>query len=172
VGLIYQTSPLHDIGKVAIPDRILLKPGRLTAEEFEIMKTHTTYGAATLEAALEKYPGTSFLEMARDIALGHHERYDGRGYPRGAVGDENILAARIMALADVYDALTSRRVYKEAYSHDRTRSMIINEAGTHFDPAIVEAFLAQEEQFMAVRQQYAETDDSLRVAEEPSLDRI
>jgi putative two-component system response regulator len=172
VGLIYQTSPLHDIGKVAIPDRILLKPGRLTAEEFEIMKTHTTYGAATLEAALEKYPGTRFLEMARDIAMGHHERYDGRGYPREVAGDEIPLAARIMALADVYDALTSRRVYKEAYSHDRTKSMIVSESGTHFDPAIVDAFLVQEEQFMAVRQQHAEADIGACVAAEPNLERM
>ena len=157
VGLIYQTSPLHDIGKVAIPDRILLKPGRLTAEEFEIMKTHTVHGAATLDAALEEYPGTPFLEMARDIALGHHERYDGRGYPRGLAGDEIPLSARIMALADVYDALTSRRVYKEAYSHARAKAMITDEAGTHFDQAIVEAFLVHEQQFITVREQFAET---------------
>ena len=98
------------------------------------MKTHTTHGAATLEAALEEYPGTPFLEMARDIALGHHERYDGRGYPHGLAGEEIPLSARIMAVADVYDALTSRRVYKEAYSHERTKSMIIDETGTHFDP--------------------------------------
>lgn len=167
VGLIYQTSPLHDIGKVAIPDRILLKPGRLTAEEFEIMKTHTDHGAATLDAALEEYPGTSFLEMARDIALGHHERYDSRGYPRGLAGDEIPLSARIMALADVYDALTSRRVYKEAYSHDRTKSMIVEEAGKHFDPAMVAAFLAHERQFTAIREQYAETNATVMVKEDP-----
>ncbi len=149
-GLIYQTSPLHDIGKVAIPDRILLKPGPLTPDEFEIMKTHTTHGAATIEAALEKYPGTPFLEMARDIALGHHERYDGGGYPRGLAGEAIPLAARIMALADVYDALISRRVYKEAYRHDETRWMIVGEAGSHFDPAVVEAFVAEEKQFVAI----------------------
>ena len=159
VQLIYETSPLHDIGKVAIPDHILLKPGKLTVEEFEIMKTHTTYGAATLDAALEKFPGTPFLEMARDIALGHHERYNGQGYPHGIAGDEIPLSARIMAVADVYDALTSRRVYKEAYSHDRTRTMMIDETGTHFDPAMIDAFLAQEGHFMAVRQQYAEADN-------------
>ena len=169
VGLIYQTSPLHDIGKVAIPDHILLKPGRLTAEEFEIMKTHTVHGAATIEAALEKYPGTSFLEMARDIALGHHERYDGRGYPRGLAGDEIPLSARVMALADVYDALTSRRVYKEAYSHDRTKSMIIEEADTHFDPAMVAAFLAHEQQFIAIREQYAETNGRCTTGAQPAL---
>ena len=167
VGLIYQTSPLHDIGKVAIPDRILLKPGRLTAEEFEIMKTHTVHGAETLDAALEEYPGTPFLEMARDIALGHHEKYDGRGYPCGLAGDDIPLCARIMAVADVYDALTSKRVYKEAYSHDRAKSMITEEAGTHFDQAMVEAFLVHEQQFITIREQFAETNDKVMAKEEP-----
>jgi putative two-component system response regulator len=167
VGLIYQTSPLHDIGKVAIPDRILLKAGRLTAEEFEIMKTHTIHGAATIEAALEKYPGTPFLEMAKDIALGHHERYDGRGYPRGLAGDDIPLSARIMALADVYDALTSRRVYKEAFSHERSKSMITEEAGTHFDQAVVDAFLAHEQQFITIREQFAEAEDNVAAQKGP-----
>jgi PAS domain-containing protein len=98
-----------------------------------------------------------FLEMARDIALVHHEKYYGRGYPRGLAGEEIPLAARVMALADVYDALTSRRVYKEAYSHERSKSMIVAAAGRHFDPAMVEAFLAHEERFITVRAQYAET---------------
>ena len=168
VELIYQTSPLHDIGKVAIPDRILLKPGPLTPEEFEIMKTHTVRGAETLEASLEKYPGTPFLEMARDIALAHHEKYDGQGYPQGLVGKEIPLAARIMALADVYDALTSRRVYKEAYSHERTKSMITATAGKHFDPVMVEAFLVQEQRFLAIREQYAETSDKDLAKNEPA----
>jgi putative two-component system response regulator len=154
VGLIYQTSPLHDIGKVAIPDLILLKPGRLTQEEFEIMKTHTTHGARTLDAVLAEFPGAPFLEMARDIALAHHERYDGRGYPRGLAGEQIPLAARIMALADVYDALTSRRVYKDAYSHDTAQAMIVEESGTHFDPALVEAFVAQLPQFVAIHEQF------------------
>jgi putative two-component system response regulator len=154
VGLLYQTSPLHDIGKVAIPDRILLKPGKLTEEEFEIMKTHTLHGAATLDAAITEFPDTSFLEMARDIALGHHEKYDGRGYPRGLAGDAIPLSARIMAVADVYDALTSRRVYKEAYSHERALAMITAECGRHFDPDVVAAFLAEAQQFAATREQY------------------
>ena len=157
VALIYQTSPLHDIGKVAIPDRILLKPGRLTAEEFDIMKTHTLHGAETIEAVLEEYPDAPFLEMARDIALCHHERYDGSGYPHGLAGDAIPLSARIMALADVYDALTSRRVYKEAFSHETSKSIITNESGTHFDSDMVDVFLAEESQFIAIRQQYAET---------------
>jgi putative two-component system response regulator len=156
VGLIYQTSPLHDVGKVAIPDRILLKPGPLSEEEFEIMKTHTLHGAATLEAVQHEFPDAPFLEMAKDIALGHHERYDGRGYPRGLRGEAIPLSARIMALADVYDALTSRRVYKEAYSHERAKSMIVSEAGTHYDPVMVETFLAEERQFVAIRERYAD----------------
>jgi putative two-component system response regulator len=159
IELLYQTSPLHDIGKVAIPDHILLKPGPLTVEEFEIMKTHPLRGAETLDAALDKFPGTRFLEMARDIALSHHERYDGHGYPRGLAGDAIPLSARIMALADVYDALTSRRVYKEPFSHHKTRCMITEEIGKHFDPVIVEAFLACEQDFIAIRDQFAEADD-------------
>ena len=158
VELLYQTSPLHDIGKVAIPDHILLKPGLLTAEEFAIMKTHTLRGAATLDAALEKYPGTPFLEMARDIALMHHERFDGAGYPHGVAGEAIPLCARIAALADVYDALTSRRVYKEAWSHERARSVITSGAGKHFDPVMVEGFLAEEADFTAIRQRYADTN--------------
>lgn len=156
IALLYLTCPLHDIGKVAIPDAILLKPGRLTPEEFEVMKTHAAHGEATIEAILKEYPGTPFLEMARDIAGSHHERYDGRGYPRGLAGSDIPLAARIMALADVYDALTSRRVYKEAYSHEAAKAMILEERGTHYDPAVVDAFIAQEEQFTAIRQRFSQ----------------
>jgi putative two-component system response regulator len=158
VGLVYQTSPLHDIGKVAIPDRVLLKPGRLTPDEFEVMKSHTLRGAATLDAVLKEFPGTSFLEMAKDIVLYHHEKFDGQGYPRGLAGQSIPLAARIMALADVYDALTSRRVYKVAYNHDKAKSIIAEGIGTHFDPDIVEAFLAHERQFAAIREQYTEIE--------------
>ena len=117
--LIYVTSPLHDIGKVAMPDSVLLKPGPLTDEEFEIMKTHTTHGAETLDAALAQYPSARFLRMARDIAASHHEWYDGTGYPHGLEGEAIPLCGRIVALADVYDALTSRRVYKDAFSHEK-----------------------------------------------------
>jgi putative two-component system response regulator len=166
VGLIYQASPLHDVGKVGIPDRILLKPGKLTAEEFEIMKTHAALGAASLGASLEEYPDTQFLEVARDIALCHHEKYDGHGYPHGLVGEDIPLCARIMAVADVYDALVSKRVYKEAYSHDTAKSMIAEEAGKHFDPAIVEAFLVHEQECMAIREQFAGKADGDEVREE------
>jgi putative two-component system response regulator len=156
VRLLYSTSPLHDIGKVGIPDSVLLKPGRLSDREFEIMKTHTLIGAQTLDAALKRFPGARFLHMARDIALTHHERHDGSGYPGGLAGDRIPLCGRIVALADVYDALTSKRVYKDAFAHDIAKSLITREAGTHFAPEIVEAFLAAEREFIAIRRQFAE----------------
>jgi putative two-component system response regulator len=149
VRLIYLTSPLHDIGKVAVPDHVLLKPGPLTEEEFEIMKTHTVRGAETLDAALAQYPSARFLRMARDIAACHHEWFDGSGYPRGLAGEAIPLSARIVALADTYDALTSKRVYKEAYSHEKARATVLKGRGTHFDPDVVEAFLKNEDRFVA-----------------------
>lgn len=152
VRLIYLTSPLHDIGKVAVPDQILLKPGPLTEEEFEVMKTHTTRGAETLDAALKQYPSARFLRMARDIAASHHEWYDGSGYPRGLAGQAIPLSARIVALADAYDALTSKRVYKDAFTHEKARASVIKGRGTHFDPDVVDAFLANETKFIAVQQ--------------------
>ena len=158
VRLIYLTSPLHDIGKVAIPDAVLLKPGHLNAREFEIMKSHTTIGAGTLEAALREHPEAGFLRVARDIALSHHERFDGSGYPNGLAGESIPLCARIVALADVYDALTSRRVYKREFDHDVARSIILDGRASHFDPDVVDAFLACEERFRAIRQQYAEEE--------------
>lgn len=160
VHLIYETSPLHDIGKVAIPDRILLKPGRLTDDEFEIMKTHAVRGAETLEAAMHEFPNARFLQMARDIALAHHERYDGTGYPHGLVGDAIPLCGRIIALADVYDALTSKRVYKDAYSHERAKSIILDGSGSHFDPNVIDAFLAEEEEFVDIRARYQDNDNA------------
>jgi putative two-component system response regulator len=152
VRLIYLTSPLHDIGKVSMPDGVLLKPGPLTREEFEIMKAHTTHGAATLDAALREYPAAGYLRMARDIASSHHEHYDGTGYPEGLAGDDIPLCGRIVALADVYDALTSTRVYKEAYPHERARRILVQNRGIKFDPDVVDAFLANEEKFVAIRQ--------------------
>lgn len=151
---IYRSSPLHDIGKVGIPDAILLKPGRLTAEEFEVMKRHAVIGAETLEeAARQSGSCGKFLKMAIEIARHHHERFDGSGYPDGLAGQQIPLSARIVALADVYDALTSRRVYKDAFASDTTTSIIEAGAGTHFDPAVVEAFRARLDDFQAVRDQ-------------------
>jgi putative two-component system response regulator len=157
IRLIYLTSPLHDIGKVGIPDFVLLKPGRLSDREFEIMKTHTTLGAKTLDSALRQFPGVKFLQMGRDIAASHHERFDGTGYPQGVRGDSIPLCARIVAVADVYDALTSKRVYKDAFAHDIARSIIVKEAGSHFDPDLVDAFVHNEARFVSIRAQAAET---------------
>jgi putative two-component system response regulator len=157
IRLIYLTSPLHDIGKVGIPDSVLLKPGRLSDEEFDIMKTHTVIGATTLEAALAKFPEAKFLRMARDIAATHHERFNGSGYPKGLIGEEIPLCGRIVALADVYDALTSKRVYKEAFLHGLARNIILEESGRHFDPLVVDAFMQCEHQFIAVRERFSES---------------
>jgi len=156
VNTIYLTSPLHDIGKVGIPDKILLKPGRLTEAEFEIMKTHTIIGGETLADTVREYPGVSYLSIARDIVLSHHERFNGKGYPYGLKGDDIPLCGRIVALADVYDALISKRVYKEAYSHEVAREIILEERGEHFDPRVVDAFLAEEQTFMEIAARFSE----------------
>jgi putative two-component system response regulator len=158
VRTIYLTSPLHDIGKVGIPDHVLLKPGRLTPEEFEIMKQHVVIGSQTLEAALQTQPSSAgFLRFARDIAWSHHEKYNGKGYPRGLAGDEIPLCGRIVSVADVYDALTTRRVYKPALSHEQAREIIVQGRGTDFDPDVVDAFLSREQDFIAIRQQLQDT---------------
>jgi putative two-component system response regulator len=148
--IIYQSSPLHDIGKVGIPDYVLLKPGSLNDEEWAIMKKHTILGAETLQATLNMYPGADFLRLARDIAWAHHERWDGSGYPRGLRGEEIPLAARIVTVADVYDALTMKRVYKSAFSHSVARGIIIEGSGKHFDPSVVQAFLDIEDKILQI----------------------
>jgi len=141
IGLLYKSAPLHDIGKVGIPDHILLKPGKLTPEEFEVMKTHTTLGRNAIIAAEDLLDSpTSFLQYAREIAWTHHERWDGSGYPRGLRGEEIPLCGRLMAVVDVYDALISRRVYKPAMPHDEALAMIREQAGRHFDSDMVDAF--------------------------------
>ena len=150
---IYVTSPLHDIGKVGIPDAILLKPGRLNEEEFDIMRSHTTIGARTLERVLSKLESTTF-RTAYNVILHHHERYDGSGYPGGLAGEEISLEGRIMALADVYDALLSKRVYKDAFDHQKTLDIIIEGRGQHFDADITDLFLANIDQFEAIYQQF------------------
>lgn len=160
VRLIYQTSPLHDIGKVGIPDDVLLKPGKLTEQEMAIMRSHVTLGAQTLEASLQRFPNVRFLQMARDIAIAHHERWDGGGYPSRLKGTQTPLAARIVALADVYDAITSRRVYRDAMSHAQAKAMILRERGAHFDPDVVDAFIQIEPQFIAIKEQYADEESA------------
>lgn len=143
----YKASALHDIGKVGIPDNILLKPGKLTAEEFEVIKQHTIIGANTLLDVQKKYPNNKFLDFGIVISYYHHEKWNGKGYPCGLSKEAIPLPARIMALVDVYDALRSKRVYKEAYSHEESVEIIKEGRGTHFDPEIVDVFLENEKEF-------------------------
>ena len=139
---LYRSSPLHDIGKVAVPDSILQKPGPLTPAEFDEIKKHVTVGGQTLEMARDRVGPGTFMDMAADIARYHHEKFDGSGYCAGLRGEEIPLSARIVALADVYDALTSRRVYKPPYDPEVARDIVARESGLHFDPVVVDAFLA------------------------------
>ena len=147
VNDICHASPLHDIGKVGIPDAVLLKPGKLTDEEFKVIQTHTTIGADTLRKVRRKYPSNSFINMGIDIAQSHHEKWNGSGCPQGLAGEDIPLCARIMALADVYDAIRSKRCYKEAIPHARCCEIISSEAGAHFDPNVASAFLEIEGDF-------------------------
>jgi response regulator RpfG family c-di-GMP phosphodiesterase len=151
VHTIHVASPLHDIGKVGIADMILLKPDKLTAEETALMRRHATLGGRTLRAIARRGGDNPFVEMAYDVAMYHHERWDGSGYPFGLAGAHIPLAARIVALCDVYDALTSKRCYKPAFSHAEARTYISEESGKHFDPDAVAAFLAREADFIRIR---------------------
>lgn len=154
VEILAQASPLHDVGKVGIPDRLLLKPGKLTEEEFEEIKRHASYGAEILKQAEEELGAIPFLLMAQIIAQSHHERWDGHGYPVGLKGEAIPLPARIMAIADVYDALRSERPYKKAFSHEKAKKIILAESGSHFDPVLVEVFLAVEGEFEGIAKKY------------------
>ena len=156
---VYRSSILHDIGKVGVPDAILLKPSGLTPEEFEIIKRHTTLGGQALEAIEQQIEGKSFLTMAKEIAYHHHEKWDGTGYPKGLRGEAIPLSARFVAIADVYDALTSKRFYKDAYTHEKARDIIVGLRGSHFDPDVVEAFLACEGAFKHICTELHEDDE-------------
>ena len=145
------SSILHDIGKVGVPDSILLKPGKLTSREFEEIKEHVLLGGDTLNTIDSRIDGRSFLTIGKEIAYHHHEKWDGTGYPDGLKGEDIPLSARLVGLADVYDALTSKRSYKDAYSHKKAKKIIIDERGKHFDPDIVDAFLIREDDFNMVR---------------------
>lgn len=150
IDLLVKSSPLHDIGKVGVPDHILLKPGKLTPEEFEEIKKHPVYGRDALSVAEEEMGTNTFLETAREIAYTHHEKWDGSGYPRGISGDEIPVSGRLMALADVYDALVNERIYKKAYSHQTAIEMILEGSGQHFDPDVVDAFMKHEAAFAQI----------------------
>jgi putative two-component system response regulator len=172
--LIAKAAPLHDIGKVGVPDRILLKPGKLTADEFVIMKTHSTIGSDAIAEAIERVlqgdadPSVTatplaFLEVARQIARHHHERWDGSGYPDGLAGEAIPLAARLMAVADVFDALTCRRHYKPAFPLAQAEAILIEGRGQHFDPDLIDAYLAIREEFAAIAQRFADAEPELGV---------
>jgi putative two-component system response regulator len=147
-----RAAPLHDIGKVGIPDAILLKPGKLDGAELEEMRRHTTLGAETLESVHAQYPGNDFLRIGIEIAKSHHEKWDGSGYPSGLAGRAIPLAARIVAVADVYDAVRSKRTYKPALPHEVARDIVLDSRGTHFDSAVVDAFVARADEFRAIRE--------------------
>ncbi len=154
---LYKSAPLHDIGKVGIPDRILMKPGKLTAEEFEVMKTHTTIGYEALRRAeIALGMEVDFLTIAKEIALSHQEKWDGSGYPQALAGEMIPLSARLMAVADVYDALISKRVYKPAFPHDEVLRIMAEGRGKHFDPDIYDAFFQVHLEFERIAQQFSD----------------
>ena len=159
IELLYKSAPLHDIGKVGIPDNILLKPGRLTPEEFEVMKSHTTLGhTAIAEAEQRLGMKVDFLSLAKEIALSHQEKWDGSGYPQALAGEAIPLSARLMALADVYDALISKRVYKPALPHAEAVRILQEGRGKHFDPDVVDAFLVVAEDFRTIAETHRDED--------------
>jgi putative two-component system response regulator len=162
IELLYKSAPLHDIGKVGIPDRILLKPGKLDFDEFEIMKTHTTLGRDAIESAESRLGHkVPFLHFAKEIAHSHQEKWDGSGYPEGLQGDAIPVSARLMAVADVYDALISRRVYKPAFPHEKAIAIILEGRGKHFDPDMVDAFVAIQDECLAIAERYIDSDADL-----------
>jgi putative two-component system response regulator len=159
IELLVRSAPLHDIGKVGIPDHILLKPGKLTPEEWDIMQTHARLGSDAIERAEQDIEEpVEFLAIAKEIAHYHHEKWNGRGYPDGLAGDAIPVSARLMALADVFDALTCRRVYKPPMPIAEAREIIEKERGEHFDPDVVDAFVRSFDRFAAIAQRYADDD--------------
>jgi putative two-component system response regulator len=162
IDILFKCAPLHDIGKVGIPDRILMNTGRYTADEFEIMKEHPRLGRDAIEKA-QKMVGQSIevLEIAKELVYSHHEKWDGTGYPLGLAGEAIPISARLMALADVYDALVSRRSYKEGMSHAQAAQIIAEGRGLQFDPDVVDAFVALSDEFQVIATRYADTDKEL-----------
>lgn len=167
IELMFKSAPLHDIGKVGIPDSILLKPGKLTPEEFEVMKTHTTLGRDAIRRA-QRDLGTDadFLQFAAEIAYSHQEKWDGSGYPEGLAGDAIPLSARLMAVADVYDALISRRVYKPAFPHHHAVTLMREGRATHFDPDVLDVFLELQDEFNRIAHRFSDEDSTVAPATE------
>jgi response regulator RpfG family c-di-GMP phosphodiesterase len=154
IDLLFKSAPLHDIGKVGVPDDILRKPGKLDEEEWVEMRKHTVYGYEALRIAEERLGSSSFLRIAREIALTHHERWDGSGYPHGISGEDIPLSGRLMAIADVYDALITKRVYKEAFTHEKAVEIIVEGEGKHFDPLLVKSFIDRVDDFKKINQEF------------------
>jgi putative two-component system response regulator len=169
IELMYLSAPLHDVGKVAIPDHILLKPARLTDEEFEVMKAHTTLGYEALRLTREKLGRNSFLRYACEIAHTHQEKWDGSGYPKGLKGDDIPISGRFMALADVYDALISKRHYKPPFSHEKAVEIILEGKGSHFDPDVVDAFMELQDSFRNIAITFADFDEERHMLATPLI---
>jgi putative two-component system response regulator len=167
VDHLYKSSPLHDIGKVGIPDAILRKPGPLDPEEREVMRTHPQIGGDTLRKVIDAFQGRTFLTMGMEIAYSHHERWDGSGYPNGLAGTDIPLAARVVALADAYDAITSRRPYKAPLPHEEAVRRITADRGTHFDPSLVDIFLRCHRDFVDIRQRFTTPRQDLGMPPRP-----
>jgi response regulator RpfG family c-di-GMP phosphodiesterase len=167
---LYKSAPLHDIGKVGVPDSILLKPGQLTPAEYDEVKKHTTYGRDVIQRAEEKFgagANISFLRLAKEIAYSHHERWDGSGYPQNLKGESIPLSSRIMALADVYDAVTSPRVYKAPIPHDEVVTLLTHQRGKALDPDLVDAFLAVQGEFRQIALEYGDHEGTEAQVESP-----
>ena len=154
ISHVVKSAPLHDIGKIQIPDAILNKPGKLTDEEFEIMKKHTVAGKTIIEQTISTMPEADYLQEAMNLTTYHHEKWNGKGYPYGLAGEDIPLSARVMAVADVFDALVSRRCYKEPFSFEKAMEIIQKDAGTHFDPDVVKAFLESQDQVRAIAERF------------------
>jgi putative two-component system response regulator len=162
IDLLFKSAPLHDIGKVGIPDRILLKPGKLDDDEYAVMKMHTMLGRDAIQQAEDRLGlEVTFLRLAKEIAYCHQERWDGSGYPEGLGGDDIPISARLMAVADVYDALISRRIYKEGMPHALALEIIVDGRGTQFDPDVVDAFVAMGEEIEAIAELFLDSDEAL-----------
>ncbi|RTR37883.1 two-component system response regulator [Shewanella canadensis] len=160
---LYKSAPLHDIGKVGVADHILLKPGKLTDEEFDEMKKHTTYGRDAISAAEQNISvADNFLVFAKEIAYAHQEKWNGSGYPEGLAGDDIPIAARLMAVGDVYDALVSRRVYKPPFPHEKAVAIILEGKGEHFDPDMVDAFMEIADEYYVISQEYADSEEAVK----------
>ena len=161
ISNVFKSAPLHDVGKIMVPDAILNKPGKLTDEEFEIMKSHAAEGGKIIEQMIEKVPESEYLYEAKNLATYHHEKWNGKGYPEGLAGEAIPLSARIMAVADVFDALVSDRCYKKGFPYPKALSIIREESGSHFDPKVVDAFFAVQDEALQIADAFFDAGDDV-----------